>query len=154
VELSTEAASFRLPQGLTPGQLERRLASRFRAAFSPETVEAKTFHDSFDWRIHESGGTYQTVGSGARRLHVWRDADGRVRHRLRHPGDPGFGADLPPGLRAPRGRPSPEAPVASGHIDGCGSNHRHSRRREKTTVGSRRAGKLQPERGSSTSSRG
>jgi len=97
VELSTEAASFRLPQGLTPEQLERSLASRFRAAFSPETAEAKTFHDSFDWRIHELGGTYQTVGSGARRLHVWRDADGRVRHRLRHPGDPGFAAELPSG---------------------------------------------------------
>ena len=97
VELSTEAASLRLPQGLTPERLERRLASRFKAAFSPETVEAKTFHDSFDWRIHEAGGTYQTVGFGARRLHVWRDADGRVRHRLRHPGDPGFAADLPAG---------------------------------------------------------
>ena len=97
VERSTEAASFRLPQGLTPEQLERRLASRFRAAFSPETVEAKTFHDSFDWRIHEGSGTYETVGFGTHRVHVWRDAEGRVRHRLRHPGDPGFAGELPSG---------------------------------------------------------
>jgi CHAD domain-containing protein len=64
---------------------------------SPETVEAKTFYDSFDWRIHRSGGTYQTSGFGPSRVHLWRETAGRVRHRLRHPGDPGFAADLPPG---------------------------------------------------------
>jgi CHAD domain-containing protein len=60
-------------------------------------VERKTFHDSFDWRIHRSGGAYETTGSGSSRVHLWRDAVGRARHRLRHSGDPGFPADLPPG---------------------------------------------------------
>jgi CHAD domain-containing protein len=96
-ELSTDAASFRLPQGFTAEELERRLTSRFGAAVSPETVEAKTFHDSFDWRIHRSGGTYQTLGFGPHRLHLWRETEGRVRHRLRHPGDPGFAAGFPSG---------------------------------------------------------
>jgi len=96
-ELSTDPASFRLPGGLTAEELERRLSSRFQAVSSPETVEAKTFHDSFDWRVHRSGGSYETAGFGPRRVHLWRDAEGRVRHRLCHPGDPGFPADLPPG---------------------------------------------------------
>ena len=96
-ELSTDHASFRLPEGLTAEELERRISSRFEAASSPETVEAKTFHDSFDWRIHRSGGSYETAGFGPRRIHLWREAEGRVRHRLRHPGNPGFPADLPPG---------------------------------------------------------
>jgi CHAD domain-containing protein len=60
-------------------------------------VEAKTFYDSFDWRIHENGGSYETTGTGSSRVHLWRDAEGRVRHRLRHSGDPGFHADLPSG---------------------------------------------------------
>jgi len=96
-EFSTQPVFFRLPEGLTAEQLERRLASRFRAAISSETVETRTFHDSFDWRVHRSGGTYETAGSGAGRIHRWRDAQGRVRHRLRHAGDPGFPADLPSG---------------------------------------------------------
>ena len=93
----TRPVFFRLPEGLTSAELERRLASRFSNAPSPETVETKTFHDSFDWGIHRSGGTYETTGDGAVPLHLWRDAEGRLRHRLRHAGDPGFAADLPSG---------------------------------------------------------
>jgi CHAD domain-containing protein len=96
-EVSTGTTSFRLPEGLGAEQLERKLASRFETAPSSERGETKTFHDSFDWRIHRSGGTYETNGSGSSRVHLWRDAAGRVRQRLRHPGDPGFPADLPPG---------------------------------------------------------
>ena len=96
-EFSTETASFRLTEALSSEQLECRLASRFSVAPSPETAETKIFYDSFDWRIHRSGGTYQTTGSGSHRVHLWRDAEGRVRHRLRHASDPGFPADLPPG---------------------------------------------------------
>jgi CHAD domain-containing protein len=96
-ELPIETPCFRLPEGLGAELLERRLASRFGTAPSPERVEAKTLHDSFDWRIHQSGGTYETTGGAAGRAHIWRDAEGRVRHRLRHAGDPGFPADLPPG---------------------------------------------------------
>jgi len=96
-ELSTDQVSFRLPEGLSALELEQRLGSRFGATFSPETIEAKTFYDSFDWRIHQSGGSYQTAGLGPRRVHLWREADGLVRHRLHHPGDPGFPDDLPPG---------------------------------------------------------
>jgi CHAD domain-containing protein len=96
-ELAIEASSFRLPEGLRAELVERQLASRFGTASSPERVESKTLHDSFDWRIHRSGGTYETTEDGAARVHVWRDGEGRVRHRLTHAGDPGFAADLPPG---------------------------------------------------------
>jgi len=88
---------FRFPEGLRAELVERKLASRFSTGSSPERVESKTLHDSFDWRIHQSGGTYETSGSGGDRVHVWRDAEGRVRHRLIHAGDPGYPADLPPG---------------------------------------------------------
>ena len=78
-------------------QLERRLAQRFSTAPPQETVETRSFHDSFDWRIHRSGGTYETTGASAGRVHRWRDGAGRVRHRLPHAGDPGFPDDLPAG---------------------------------------------------------
>jgi CHAD domain-containing protein len=88
---------FRLPEGLESAELEHQLASRFSSTPSPERIETKTFHDSFDWRIHRSGGTYETTRDGAVLLHLWRDAQGRVRHRLHHAGDPGFATDLPSG---------------------------------------------------------
>ncbi len=93
----TLAAFFRLPHGRSAKQLERDLGARFSVAPASEKTETKTFHDSFDWRIHRGGGIYETTGSGAGRVHLWRETAGRVRHRLRHPSDPGFPADLPPG---------------------------------------------------------
>ncbi len=96
-EPSADTGSFRLPEGFAVEELERRLTSQFATAPSPDAVEVKTFHDSFDWRIHRSGGTYQTSGFGARRVHLWQEAEGRVRHRLHHSGEPAFAADLPCG---------------------------------------------------------
>jgi CHAD domain-containing protein len=94
---SARTTSFRLPGALGARQIERRLALRFSTAPPLETVETKTFHDSFDWRIHRSGGTFETTGSGSDRVSVWRDEMGRARHRLHHAGDPGYPEDLPAG---------------------------------------------------------
>jgi CHAD domain-containing protein len=96
-ELSAGAASFRLRGGLGVRQIERRLALRFSTTPPLDTIDTRTFHDSFDWRIHRSGGTYETTGAGAGRVHLWRDRVGCVRHRLCHAGDPGFPNDLPAG---------------------------------------------------------
>ena len=96
-ERSSAATSFRLPGGLGLRQIERRLAQRFSTAPPQNTIETRTFHDSFDWRIHRSGGTYETTGAEVSRVHLWRDRAGRVRHRLLHDGDPGFPEDFPAG---------------------------------------------------------
>jgi CHAD domain-containing protein/uncharacterized protein YjbK len=95
--LSDGAASFRLAGALGAKQIERRLALRFSIAPPLETLETRTFHDSFDWRIHRSGGTFETTESGSSRVSVWRDRSGLARHSVRHAGDPGFPKDLPAG---------------------------------------------------------
>jgi CHAD domain-containing protein len=95
--LSAATPCFRLAGALGAREIERWLAERFSTATVLETLETKTFYDSFDWRIHESGGTFETAESDSGRESVWRDATGRVRHRLCHAGAPGFPKDLPAG---------------------------------------------------------
>lgn len=88
---------FRLVGAPGTRQIERSLALRFSTAPPLETLETRTFYDSFDWRIHRGGGTFETAESGSGRVSVWRDGTGRERHRLCHEGDPGFPKDLPTG---------------------------------------------------------
>ncbi len=70
-------------------------AAGAEAEVGPTT--ARTYYDTFDWRVFRRGGTVAVTGDDALRV-TWSELGGRELHRAKLPRPPAFARDLPPGL--------------------------------------------------------
>ena len=74
-----------------------RLAERFRTRREGGRGTARTYLDTFDWRLYRGSGTILSdARDGSCRVR-WDRFDGRYRHRATLPAPPDFARDLPPG---------------------------------------------------------
>ena len=74
-----------------------RLAERFPTRRENGRAAARTYLDTFDWRLYrDAGAVLSDAGDGS--CHVrWDGLDGRGRHRATLPAPPDFARDLPAG---------------------------------------------------------
>ncbi len=74
-----------------------RLAERFPTRREDGRAAARTYLDTFDWRLYrDAGAVLADAGSGSCSVR-WDRFDGRCRHRAAMPAPPDFARDLPPG---------------------------------------------------------
>ena len=74
-----------------------RIAERFPTRREDNRASARTYLDTFDWRLYRGAGTVLSDdGDGSCRLR-WDHFDGRRRHLAALPAPPDFARDLPPG---------------------------------------------------------
>ena len=74
-----------------------RLAERFPTRREDGRAGARTYLDTFDWRLYRAAGTVLSdAGDGSCQVR-WDHLDGRRRHRAALPAPPDFARDLPPG---------------------------------------------------------
>lgn len=82
------------------GEVISALSSEFHIGSEPEKVFRRTFYDTFDWRVFQSGGELLEERSGRQRCLIWRSLkDGAAKETLRFTGSvPRFSWDFEPGL--------------------------------------------------------
>ena len=74
-----------------------RLAERFPTRRENGRTAARTYLDTFDWRLYRDAGTILSdAGDGSCSVR-WDRFDGGLRHRATMPAPPDFARDLPPG---------------------------------------------------------
>ena len=74
-----------------------RLAERFPTRRENGLAAARTYLDTFDWRLYRDAGTILSdAGDGSCSVR-WDRFDGGLRHRATMPAPPDFARDLPPG---------------------------------------------------------
>ncbi len=74
-----------------------RLVERFPTRREEGRAAARTYLDTFDWRLYrDAGSVLSDAGDGSCRVR-WDGLDGRGRHRATLPAPPDFARDLPPG---------------------------------------------------------
>ena len=74
-----------------------RLAERFPTRRETGRAAARTYLDTFDWRLYRGAGTILSdAGDGSCSVR-WDRFDGGLRHRATVPAPPDFARDLPPG---------------------------------------------------------
>lgn len=87
-----------LPQDVDASALARLLDGESRCAIGQTTRFSIRFHDSFDWRLHQSGLRLQQFGTPQGGLLRLRSADdARTLASTPFDGDPAWPGDLPPG---------------------------------------------------------
>ncbi len=74
-----------------------RLAQRFTIRRAATGTAARTYLDTFDWRLYRDSGFLLSDAQDGGCLVRWDRFDGRCRHRATLPAPPGFARDLPPG---------------------------------------------------------
>lgn len=74
-----------------------RLADRFPTRREGTRAAARTYLDTFDWRVYRDAGTFLSDAVDGSCLVSWDRFDGRRRHRAALPAAPDFARDLPPG---------------------------------------------------------
>ena len=74
-----------------------RIAERFRTRREDGRAAARTYLDTFDWRLHRDAGTLLSDSGDGSCSVGWDRFDGRRRHRAAMPAPPEFARDLPPG---------------------------------------------------------
>ncbi len=89
--------SYVLDAPRTAAGLLSRLAERFPIRREDGRAAARTYLDTFDWRLYRDAGTVLSdAGDGSCRVR-WDRFDGGLRHRATVPAPPDFARDLPPG---------------------------------------------------------
>ena len=74
-----------------------RLGERFPTRRENRRTAARTYLDTFDWRLYRDAGTVLSdAGDGSCSVR-WDRFDGGLRHRATMPAPPDFARDLPPG---------------------------------------------------------
>ena len=74
-----------------------RLAERFPTRREDGRAAARTYLDTFDWRLYRDAGTVLSEGDDGSYHVRWDRFDGRRRHRAAMQAPPDFARDLPPG---------------------------------------------------------
>ena len=74
-----------------------RLADRFPTRRQGRRAAARTYLDTFDWRLYRDSGTVLSDARDGSCLVRWERFDGRRLHRADLPAPPDFARDLPPG---------------------------------------------------------
>lgn len=74
-----------------------RLVERFRTRREGTRAAARTYLDTFDWRLWRDAGTVLSDAQDGSCLVCWDRFDGRRRHRANLAAPPDFAHDLPPG---------------------------------------------------------
>lgn len=91
-------ASYLLGGTRDPRSIQAAVSARFSTARSKRPRIRAVCHDTFDWRLHHSGGGAILVEAGLGDKSVrWTTARGRVRYRANLPEAPKFAWDLPQG---------------------------------------------------------
>lgn len=89
--------AYRLDPPPSAAEIVSRLAARFPIRREGGRADARTYLDTFDWRLYRDSSTVLSdAGDGSCRLR-WDRLDGRGRHRATLPSPPAFARDLPPG---------------------------------------------------------
>ena len=89
--------AYRLDPPHSAAGVVSRLAERFRTRRGDRRAAARTYLDTFDWRLYrDAGAVLADAGDGSCQLR-WDGLDGRRRHRATLPAPPDFARDLPPG---------------------------------------------------------
>jgi CHAD domain-containing protein len=78
-------------------QVLHRIRDRFPCRLQPAREYARTYYDTFDWRLYRDGGALTITRTGRHGTLRWRDHEGRLRHRLRRITVPPFATDFPAG---------------------------------------------------------
>ena len=74
-----------------------RLEDSFPTRREGTRAAARTYLDTFDWRVYRDAGTFLSDAVDGSCLVSWDRSDGRRRHCAALPAAPGFARDLPPG---------------------------------------------------------
>ena len=74
-----------------------RLADRFPTRREGTRASARTYFDTFDWRLYRDAGTFLSDALDGSCLVRWDGFDGRRRHRAALPAAPDFARELPAG---------------------------------------------------------
>ena len=81
----------------SPEKVLKALKSRFRAEVVADARRRIAYFDTFDWRLHRSGGFIRQAPSRSGPMVSWLRRDGSLRHRLSARVVPPFAWDFPAG---------------------------------------------------------